>query len=150
MSALTLGKAPAGLTLWLIDAAPFAASVAATEPFPAPPELVFDGGTTWDATLSDDGLTASWLRTAQHVADLLNTEPRRATLRDPDTHHVWAHGTVYTTRVNPGDGPASALPPGGSITVDRLDGTTHITYHTTLEGGPLVPTTTPGVLRIGA
>lgn len=131
MSTVTLGTTPTGLTMWVIDAAPFTASVTSDAPFPSAPELLFDSGTSWPATLSSDGMTAAWLRTAQDVADLLATSPRRATLRDPDTHHVWAHGSVYITRVNPGDGPAGALPPGGAITVDHLDGAVHIAYTVT-------------------
>ena len=47
MPDLTLGATPARLTVWLVDAAPFAGSVTADNPFPTAPELVFDTGTVW-------------------------------------------------------------------------------------------------------
>lgn len=127
MPDLTLGSTPPRLTVWLVDAAPFAGSVTADNPFPAAPELVFDAGTVWPATLDAESTTAAWLHPAAAVEALAVLGPRRVTLRDPASHHVWAHGTVYVARVVD-NGVPSTVAPGGSITVDTLDGNVSITY----------------------
>ena len=146
MSDLTLGTTPARLTVWLVDAAPFAATVTGDNPFPAAPELVFDTGTVWPATLDTQATTATWLRAPAQVATLADAQPRRVTLRDPGSHHVYAHGTVYVSRVVD-EGDPSTVPPTGSVTVETLDGGVSITYSgsaamtdngngTTTIGGP--------------
>lgn len=118
MPSVTLGTTPPRLTVWLVADAPLTATVTANEAWPAPPELIFDTGTTWASTLSTDNLTAAWALSAAQVGALADTGPRRATLRDPGSHTVYAHGTVYTSRVVESGEPSLVVGGASTLTVD--------------------------------
>lgn len=143
MATLTLGRTPPTLTVWLTDAAPFADAVTADPGWPAAPELVFDDGTVWPATL--DGATASWHQAAATVGALVEQRPRRVTLRDPGSHHVWAHGSVHVSRVVD-HGDASLVVPGGTVESSTTAGVTSIVYNVT--GGTVSVSSVGGVLTI--
>ena len=111
--------------------------------WPAAPELVFDSGVVWPATL--EGATASWFKAAADVEALAESRPRRVTLRDPGSHHVWAHGAVHLARVVE-SGEASVVVPGGTVETATTAGVTSIVYNVT--GGTVSVSSVGGVLTI--